>query len=141
MTSTFRPPTDDDLVGLARMWVSLDLLVQEQYEVALDLTLPSLDLVQRVLENELIEPSNTYGLQCLGVALGRILAENVAGLDWAIVEDETGSGPCLRYLSSSFQLGVVTMVSERVEAGEPVDVRALYTWVEGMIEDHAAGAD
>ena len=124
--STFTPLSDDDLTGLASQWMSVVQLVREEYDEEFDLQIRSLILLQRVLDDELLEPTNTYGLQCLGVALGRIFAENIKELDWWIVDDEYGRDPCLRYLESSLQVNPVTMISKRVERGERVQVQELF---------------
>ena len=139
MTTHFVAPTEDDLVDLARRWLDLEALVREAYDASLDLSVPGLDLLQRVLTDGLLDPAEPYGFECLGVALGRVLAEQVPGLDWAAAEDEAGRTVVLRHGISSFHVDVVPMVRERVERGEPVDVRALYTWVEALVEDHVAG--
>jgi hypothetical protein len=44
-------------------------------------------------------------------------------LDWAIVEDQYGRDPALRYRQASVLLFPLTTISKRVEADRPVQVR------------------
>ena len=84
-----------------------------------------LDYLQRVLDEDEVD-SSTYARQCLGVALGRVMAKNIDGLDWWIVQDEYGRDPCLRYGHTTLQINPLTMISKRLESGEIVSVRDLY---------------
>ena len=119
-------PEDPDYELLAEQWVSVANLVKEEYGAELDQSLEALGLLQRILDENLLDPTNTFGLQCLGVALGKVMATNIAGLGWWIVEDELGNGPCLRYRETTLRLNPVTMISKRVERGEAVSVRGLF---------------
>lgn len=73
--------------------------------------------------------------------MGRILGSNLDGLDWAIIEDEYGRDPTLRYRDTSLVFGVLTMISKRVEAGEVPDVQALFEWVAVRLEELTGAVD
>lgn len=132
MTPVFSPPTDEDFTRLASQWQSVVQLVKEDYGVPFDQSEPSLGLLQRILDDDLVG-DNEYGLQCLGVAFGRIMAYNIPGLDWWIVEDEYGRDPCLRYKETTYQLNPITMISGRVLRGETVTVTDLYEAMKALV--------
>lgn len=120
-------PDPGDIDRLAKQWLIADGYVQEQCDGAhLQQTEEDLPLLQRVIDSNVIDVTQTFELQCLGVAFGRVLASNIEGLDWAIVDDEYGRDPTLRYRHTSLQLNVLTMISKRVEQGQRVDIRDMY---------------
>lgn len=71
-----------------------------------------------------IEPDETWKLQSLGVVLGDVMSR-MMNLPWVIVDDEHGRDPALDYGGVGNLLFPLTMISKRVEAGEPVDVYRL----------------
>lgn len=122
-----KDPTAEDIDQLAKQWLVADRYVQEQCGGArLQQTEADLPLLQQVIDAQAIAPSQTFELQCLGVAFGRVLASKVEGLDWAIVDDEYGRDPTLRYRQTTLQFNVLTMISKRVEQGKHVDVKGMY---------------
>lgn len=128
--------TDEDVEQLARQWLVADRYVQEHCGGArLDQTEADLALLQQLIDSNAIAPTQTFELQCLGVALGRVLASNVADLDWAMVEDEYGRDPTLRFRQTSLQLNVLTMISKRIENGESVDVRKMYAFLRDKVAE------
>jgi hypothetical protein len=62
------------------------------------------------------------------------LADGIDGLDWAVVEDEHGRDPALRFHDSTLLIFPLTMISKRIEDGEEVDVRSLFERVAASIE-------
>ena len=132
MTAQFTPPKADDTTRLASQWLSASRLVEEECGRALTQSLDDLMQIQRLLDEDVVDRSG-YALQCLGVALGRVMARNIDGLDWWIVEDEYGRDPCLRYRETTLRLNPITMISRRIERGERVDVRSLYRESEASI--------
>lgn len=126
MSGRFLTPNDDDLTALAEQWLAVADLTMEAFGVELDRSEASLGLLQRVVDDRLIDEAHTYGLQCLGVVFGMVYRENQPGFDWWIVEDEHGRDPCLRYRETSLQLNVLTMLSKRIEQQRPVDVSEMY---------------
>jgi hypothetical protein len=92
-----------------------------------------LRLLDGILRNKWIPPTETLKLQCLGVALGDALAQKF-GLEWVAVEDEYGRDPALRLPGTSFILFPLTMISKRIEKGEPVDVFELFRGICGFVE-------
>jgi len=80
-----------------------------------------LEIIQRILDNRILEENQTYELQCLGLVFGDVLARK-AGLHWATVEDAYGRDPALQFADTSLILFPLTMISKRVEDGQRVDV-------------------
>jgi hypothetical protein len=56
-------------------------------------------------------------LQCLGVAFGDVLAGELP-LHWAMVTDEFGTDPTLRFERTTAMFNALTMISKRVERGD-----------------------
>jgi len=73
-----------------------------------------------------VEPEATYTLQALGLAFGRAFLNEFPDYDWWMVEDEHGRDPAIRYKETSLLVFPMTMISKRVEDGEPFDVGELF---------------
>ena len=92
--------------------------------VALTRTKRDLPVLQNLIDDKVFNKSQTYELQCLGVAFGDVLASEFP-LRWVMVTDEFGTDPTLRFKKTTIQINAVTMISKRVERGEPVNVQWL----------------
>lgn len=112
----------DDLAA-KRQWVRdhFEPDARHQYDI-LD---EKLRLLDTILRNHWVEPSETLKLQCLGVAFGDALAQKL-GLQWITVEDEYGRDPALIVEGTSIITFPLTSISKRVESGEVVDVHELF---------------
>src|SRR5690349_5975766 len=104
------PPNDDDITRLAKAVMTVTDLVAEHVGEELDSSESDLGRLQRLIDLRVLGPKDTYELQCLGVGLGRVLVKNVDGLDWAVVDDEYGRDPTIRYRDSSLVFNVLTMI-------------------------------
>jgi NAD-dependent SIR2 family protein deacetylase len=82
-------------------------------------------LLDAILKNKWIEPSEIVKLQCLGVTFGDALAQKL-GLKWVAVEDEYGRDPALIVEGTSIITFPLTSISKRIENGEEVDVFNLF---------------
>jgi hypothetical protein len=118
------PPEDEDISRLAKQCLIAEGLVHDLLGETLDQTPRDLRRIQDVLNTG--RCTDTFELQCLGIAFGRVLAKNVSGLDWAIADDEYGHDPTIRFAQTTLQFNVLTMISKRVERGESVNVQDLY---------------
>ena len=85
-----------------------------------------LSLVDTILRNGWIEPCETVKLQCLGVAFGDALCQDL-GMHWVLVEDEHGRDPALTVEGTSIRVFPLTTISKRVESGAEVDVYELFS--------------
>lgn len=84
-----------------------------------------LRLLQTILDAGWIDASETVKLQCLGITLGDALAQEL-GLEWVMVEDEYGRDPAVRKPGTTVMAFPLTMISKRIDRGEPVVVRELF---------------
>jgi hypothetical protein len=128
------PPTAADVQLLAAQLArAAELVARARPGSRLNGTEADLELLQAVLDGGHVSPDQGYDLQCLGVAFGTVLIAAFPGLDWAIIEDEHGRDPTVRYRDESLVLNVLTMISKRVEDGERVNVRDLLAQVVGEL--------
>jgi hypothetical protein len=88
-------------------------------------TLRDLDTLQTLIDRGVLEASDRFDLQSLGVALGDLMV-NELGLEWVVVQDDLGRSRGLRIPRTEDFIFPVTMISKRVERGVEVDVRALF---------------
>lgn len=101
-------------------------LAKENFgNVRLQGNLSDLDYLQKIVDRGLINQSDTYDLQALGIILGDVMVRNL-GLTWVVVDDRYGRSRALRLGDSDNLFFPVTMISRRVQAKLPVDVRQLY---------------
>lgn len=91
---------------------------------ALSRTKSDLPILQRLIDDKIFKKSQTYELQSIGVVFGDVLASELP-LRWVMITDEYGSDPTLRFKNTSVNITALTMISKRVERGEPVDVFSL----------------
>jgi hypothetical protein len=140
MPTTFHAPPQEALTELARKWVAVERLINDEYQTALTTDPASLSLLQRLLDEDVVS-RDRYALQCLGCVLGRIMGANIPGLDWVLAEDETGADICLRYADTSLCVFPLTMISKRIERGEAVDVAGLYEQTSASVRQLANEAD
>ena len=129
---TIEPLAEEDIERIARQWLRAQELVREYLDAELVTGAPGVARLQELLDARILGPDQTYDLQCLGVALGRVLVDAHEGLDWAVHDDEYGRDPTIRYEDSSLVINVLTMISKRVEEGRSVDLSEL---VEKILTD------
>ena len=84
-----------------------------------------LRLIAAILDHGWVQPSETWKLQSLGIALGDAIAQKLM-LDWVTVDDEHGRCPALNWPGTSILSFPLTMISKRVERGEQVEVQQLF---------------
>ncbi len=88
-------------------------------------SLQDLRILQTLVDSERVAPHEIWELQCLGVALGDVMASQL-DLDWVMLVDRKGHSRALRYRDTDRLVFPVTMISKRVARGVPVDVRELF---------------
>ena len=126
MSLHFTEPEDADITRLARQVSVVSALAERIGLPAPTGTEADLPILQGILDSGELTADDTYELQALGVAFGRALIAKVDGLDWAIIHDEYGSDPTVRYRNTTLCLNALTAISKRVEDGEEVDVADLF---------------
>ncbi len=118
-------PTDAELARIEaqRDWVRGHYEPEAKYKY--ESLEGKLRLLRAIIEAGWIEKTETVKLQCLGIALGDAIAQELA-LEWVTVEDEFGRDPALRVPGTTVLLFPLTMISKRIERGEHVDVDDLF---------------
>lgn len=84
-----------------------------------------LELIQRLLDDQLVRNDQPRELQAMGVVMGDLLAQDL-GLHWVIYEDSLGRSRALRYQESDDYLFPVTMISRRREVDNLTPVAEIY---------------
>ncbi len=80
-----------------------------------------LPVLQRLIDDKAFSKSQTYELQSLGIVFGDVLASELS-LRWVMVTDEYGTAPTLRFKGTTVQVNALTMISNRVEKDEKVNL-------------------
>lgn len=135
MEQRIEAPIESDMVGIARQIIHAQELVLQATGKKLSGSESDLDAIQSAIDAKFIEPEATYSLQALGIVFGKVFIENHEHYDWWMVEDEYGRDPAVRYKETTLLIFPQTMISKRVEDGEPVNVRDLYEGLEFHVED------
>ncbi len=121
----FSELSGDDAARLERQRGVVAAAIKKRYGApSLTKTKADLPILQRLLDDKAFAKNQTYELQCLGVALGDVMATELP-LRWVMVTDEYGTDPTLRFKDSTIQVNALTMISKRVERDEAVDVADL----------------
>ena len=122
-------PSAEDIDRIAKQLLHADSLVTSAAGVGLSGAIDDLTLIQQTLESGIVGREDTYSLQALGISLGKVLVNLNPEYDWWIVEDEYGRDPAIRYKHTSLLAFPQTMISKRVEDGQPFSVPSLYRTV------------
>jgi len=121
----FAELSKDDTARLDEQRALVEAAAKEKYGApSLAKSKSDLAILQRIIDDHVFRKSQTYELQCLGVAFGDVLASEFP-LRWVMVTDEYGTDPTLRYKNKTIQINALTMISKRVEQDRPVNLADL----------------
>jgi len=121
----FSEPSHEDSGRLDQQRALVAATAKQRYGTAeLSRTKRDLPIIQRLIDDNVFKKSQTYELQCLGVAFGDALTSELP-LRWTMVTDEYGTDPTLRFKKTRVQINALTMISKRIERDEHVDVSEL----------------
>lgn len=137
---TVSAPRADDLARMEAQRASVHACAAPDSRASLEAAAGKLRLVRALLAAGVFQPEQTAALQSLGIVLGDALVQHVGGAEWVMVEDEYGRDPAVRIKGTTVLLFPLTMISKRIEAGEPVDVFALFNGILDHIEELRSGA-
>ena len=84
-----------------------------------------LETLQRILDAELVNQTETKKLQALGVVLGDVFTSELK-MQWRVYTDEDGKSRAVCIKESIDCIFPITMISKRVEIGVIPDVKGLY---------------
>ena len=137
MNQTTETPTTEDLseIEAMRTWVREHYTPETRH--LYDSVSGKINLLETILANPWIEPTETLKLQCLGITLGDALAQQLGPewINWVMVSDEYGRDPALQVTGTSILIFPLTMISKRIEAGEKVIVGEMFNQTILKIKD------
>ena len=112
---------------------NLSELIYRQLGVAkLHGDLDDLKILQRLVDDQLIDKDDVKGWQAAGVVFGDLLAEQL-DLHWVQIEDEFGVSKALQWKKTDNFVFPITMLSKRQQWGQPIDLRAIYAKVKSEV--------
>lgn len=86
-----------------------------------------LAIIQRVIDSGRLGRNDLWKMNALGVLFGDALEHAMEGrLSWVVTEDESGAAFALSWKHSDVLVYPLSAIRSRLQAGEPVDVHALY---------------
>ena len=98
-----------------------------------------LRLLDVIVRQRWIEPTETWKLQALGITLGDALVQGI-GLVLVTVDDEFGHGPAVAFPGTTILAFPLTAISKRIERNEEVDIHELVDGVSQTLREmQAAG--
>ena len=122
LTPKFNEISVSDRVRLDQQRAIVAATAKQKYGIGrLTKTVADLPVLQRLIDDNAFNKTQTYELQSLGVAFGDVLASELP-LKWAMVTDEYGTDPTLRYKDKPVNINALTMISKRVERSEVVNL-------------------
>lgn len=95
-----------------------------------------LGALRAIMKIETIRPGKKDLLEALGIVLGDTFVQDM-GFHWVVLGDAFGSHLAIRYRRSNIFLDPATMIAERVQHGEQVDVLDLYNDAAADVEERA----
>lgn len=87
--------------------------------------LSDLTVLERIVENELVNQTETQKLQAMGVVLGDIYVTEL-NMQWRVYIDGKGKSRAVCLPATTHCLFPVTMISRRAEAGIEPNIRRIY---------------
>ncbi len=118
----FSNPSKQDNERLDKQRKLIADVVKQRYgTTTLTGTSADLPVLQRLIDDDVFDKSQSYELQSLGVAFGDVLASEMP-LRWVMITDEYGTDPTLRFKYTAINVNALTMISKRLERGERVNL-------------------
>lgn len=141
MSTIFTAPEKSDYMWLADRWVSTQKLIEEEWGYKINQSTDDLQHLQRVIDQELIDFGNQFARECIGVAFGRVVATNIQGLDWWVVEDEFGKALTMRCGETTLCYNVIHMIAKRLAEGLKPDLHSLFKFIAKHKDEMKEGVD
>ena len=123
-------PSAEDLKRIADQVADALKIARDNFgDVAFTHTETDLTIIQRILDNRILDEKQTYEMQCLGLVFGDVLARKT-DLHWVTVVDAYGRDPALQFRDTGLILFPLTMISKRIGDGQRVEVADLLRHME-----------
>lgn len=97
-----------------------------------------LEILQKIVDQELIGKKDTEDLQALGAVIANLMLVDVPSLEWKIYKDSLGRSRALCAKQTTECLFPITMLSRRMEQGLKPDVKKVYEEGLAMLDDYVA---
>lgn len=94
-----------------------------------------LTVLERIVENELVNRTEKQKLQAMGVVLGDIYVTELK-MEWQVYIDEKGKSRAVCLPKTTHCLFPITMISRRAEAGMEPDIRRIYEVGAGLMRPY-----
>ncbi|MFT7679025.1 MAG: hypothetical protein ACI8QC_003024 [Planctomycetota bacterium] len=138
MPITHTTEADNEMLA-KQMRVADELVEKFGSGNALNQSLGDLDEMQSVIDTAELGTDKSYELQCLAIAFGQVLASNEPGLNWAIIESKNGRDLAMRFEETRMCFPVRTLLSQRVQAGQEIDLKAIYAQLTDKLAEIKSG--
>lgn len=130
----FKELSAEDAARLAKQRALISDTITRRYRTGhLTQAKTDLPIIQKLIDDRAFDKSQTYELQSLGVVFGDVLAHELP-LRWMMITDEFGTDPTLRLKNTNTNVNALTMISKRIERGEPVNVLKLFSFTREQLE-------
>lgn len=129
---------EQEWLDLAREWIKGHFSTDPEESYA---TIEGkLAVIRANLVQGWVGAEDTWKLQSLGIALGDALAQDLM-LEWVTVDDEYGRQPALSWPGTSVLCFPLTMISQRMEEGERIDIDMMYELTREHLSEIALGGE
>jgi hypothetical protein len=99
-----------------------------------------LQMVETILKDKNAVEGGPFMLQSLGIILGDAIAQQ-KGMTWYMMDTSIGRGPGLGMAGTHVKILPVSVINDRVRAGETIDVRALFDYFCTSVDDMMRAAN
>lgn len=90
--------------------------------------------IQQVMENGTFKPQNREVWESFGIAFGTILVNEIDGMEWVTVIDESREYPALRFRESPVMMYPLQLIWERMKSDRPCYLEVEYEEVRREVE-------
>lgn len=126
--------TPSDWALLREHVQSVKIVLRRKYGTAnLDTTSADLGALQRLLDDQLPDPSETEWLEALGTVFGNVL-EKQLNFEWVAAEEGGVRRPALRLkVLRSFLIYPLTLISSQVETNTPINLAGMFKMIKNDV--------
>lgn len=127
-------------------WLNEQFLIKQRKQVeslsrskigtALKTGLLNLPILQRIIDESLIEPDDKEALQALGVVLGDAYTAKHRDLEWKVYQDDLGKSHAVCVVNTKHCLFPITMLSRRIAAGITPNVDKIFNENFELLKPH-----
>lgn len=112
-------------------------LAQAKLGASLHKDLNDLQVLQRMIDNDLIKQDDYQTQQAMGVVMGNVfLADFPQTLEWKVYRDKLGRSRALCAKGTQQCMFPITMLSRRMEVGSKPNVKKIYNDTVDMMKDY-----